>query len=69
MLNIVSEAGPQHLTADLLQAAHAKLPEPELGLQPKVRKFRHGAAQAIKGSGRIRRILAMYAVTTGTFSV
>src|SRR5208283_874341 len=54
LLNIVSEAGPQHLTADLLQAAHAKLPQPQLGLQPKVRKFRHRTAQAIKGSGRVR---------------
>ena len=56
MLNIVSEAVPQHLTADLPQAAHAKLPEPELGLQPKVRKFRHGTTQAIKGSRRAQRL-------------
>src|SRR5208337_2767501 len=52
LLDIVSQAGPQHLTADLRQAAHAKLPQPQLGLQPKIRKLRRGSAQAIKGLRR-----------------
>jgi len=52
LLNIVGEAGPQHLTADLRQAAPRKLPQPQLGLQPKIGKFRHRAAPAIKGLRR-----------------
>src|SRR5271157_5730296 len=49
LLNVVSEAGPQHLAADLLQAAHAKLPQPQLGLQPQIGELGHWGAQAVKG--------------------
>ena len=52
LLNIVSEASPQPLAENFLQATHAKLPESERGLQPRVGKFRQGGAQAIKGSCR-----------------
>ena len=41
LLNIVSEASPQHLAAGFLQTAHAELPQSELGLQPQVAEFRH----------------------------
>jgi hypothetical protein len=49
LLNIVGEASPQRLTPHLLQAAHTKLPEAQLGLQPKIRKFGHRDTQAIEG--------------------
>src|ERR1035437_8436816 len=52
VLNIVREASPQDLTAGFLQAAHAELPESELGLQPQVAEFRHGGPQAISRACR-----------------
>ena len=48
LLNVVGKTGPQHLAADLRQAAHAKLPQPQLGLQPKIGELGHRGAQAVK---------------------
>ena len=36
LLSIVSAAGPRHVAARFLQAAHAELPQSEFGFQPQV---------------------------------
>ena len=52
LAKVVGQAGPQRLTAHLLQTPHPKLPQPDLGFQPGVGKLGHGPAQPVKGSCR-----------------
>src|SRR2546425_4553445 len=53
LLKVVGEAGPDHLTAHLLQTPHPKLPQPDLGFEPGVGKLGHGGSHSINSFGRL----------------
>jgi hypothetical protein len=48
VLQVVSEAGPQHLHLHLSQATHVKLSQPELAFDPRVAKFHDSSTAAVR---------------------
>src|SRR5271169_5340497 len=54
MLQVVGEAGPEQFGLHFHQAAHVKLPEPQLAFDPCVTELRHAATTAVLGLGLVR---------------
>jgi hypothetical protein len=54
LLQVVSEAGPQHLHLHFHEAAHVKLSEAQLAFDPCVTKLGHSSAAAVTGPRWLR---------------
>src|ERR1700693_1164591 len=68
MLQVVGEAGPKQFGLNFHQAAHVKLPEPQLAFDPRVTELRHPATTAVLSLGLVRGHLSPEGRTRRVFS-